>query len=216
MPILAIIPEESILQSIVNPDLEEITKEFLEIGIDEIISNELVKKLPIINLLSAGFSTALAINNYLFLKKVTYFLFQQTKISLEDRKKWLLKTTAEGTRKKIGEVTLEIIDKVNSTEKAKIVGLIFREYIKGKITTQQYITMGEMIQSSYIGDLNYFISHKEESIGDIGDEVDHLLSIGFYFRGAYQFGNTIMPKMKPQHSDLGKIIYEILIDNTKE
>ncbi|HSW97908.1 MAG TPA: hypothetical protein VLF89_08840 [Candidatus Saccharimonadales bacterium] len=210
---LRVVPEESILESIVNPKLDDVAKELLELGIDEITNNELIKKLPIIDLLSAGYKSIIAMNNYLFFKKVVHFLFQQTKITPKERKKWLLKITKEGTRKKIGKITLELIDKIISTKKADILGIIFREHIKGNVTTEEYVTIGEMIESAYLSDLDYFISHKEGDIGELGDEVNHLLSIGFYFRGAYQFGNTIMPKMKPEHSTLGKIIFKILIDN---
>ena len=40
-----------------------------------------------------------------------------------------------------------------------------------------------MVQSVYQDDLEYFLNTQEADLGEMGDEVDHLLSTGFLARG---------------------------------
>lgn len=204
-------PEDNILESIVTPELEDITKEVLELGIDEITKNEIIKKVPILNLVLAGYKTIISVRDYQFMKKIIYFLCEQTKITQKERDLWLNKYRKSEDAQKIGELTIELIDKINSVRKAKILGILFRYQIQGQISTQEFIRIAEMINAIYSDDLDYFLKTDEVSLGELGDEVDHLLSAGFLSRGGYSMGGKqYFPNKKPQHSDYGKLVFKIL------
>jgi len=134
-------PNQELIGSIASP-LTGLSKEMLEIGIDEITDNEVVKKIPILSSIIAGYRTFIAIREYQFMKKIMQFLFEQKGLSERERKIWLLKMD-EKEQVKIGEVTLELLDKVNSMHKAKILGIIFCRLIAGKISSRDYIRVGE-------------------------------------------------------------------------
>jgi len=68
-----------------------------------------------------------------------------------------------------------------------------------------------VVQSVYQDDLEYFLNTQEADLGEMGDEVDHLLSTGFLARGGRTMGrDDFFPKRKPNHSYYGKLVYDIL------
>jgi hypothetical protein len=204
-------PEDNLLKSIINPELKNATKESLELGIDEMTKNKLIKKIPVLDWVLVGYETIISVRDYLFIKKISKFLFEQTKVSIKDRKQWLEKCRKSKNMNKIGSTIIELIDKVNSIEKAKILGMFFRYQINNKITTQEFIRIAEMINAVYLDDLNYFLNKNENCLGELGDEVDHLLSTGFLLRGGSTMGGSqYFPNRKPEHSNYGKVIYKIL------
>lgn len=204
-------PEDNILDSIITPELKSATKEVLELGLDEMTKNEVIKKIPILDWVLAGYKTIISVRDYQFLKKISEFLYEQTKISIKDRKLWLNKYKKNKNAKEIGSIIIELIDKVNSSKKAKILGILFRYKIKGELSTQEFIRIGEMINAVYLDDLDYFLSRNEKNLGELGDEIDHLISTGFLIRGGSTMGGgQYSPNRKPEHSNYGKSIYKIL------
>jgi len=57
--------EDKIIKSIITPDLMNVSQEVLELGVDEIINNKLIQKLPIISFIVAGYKTVISIRDYL-------------------------------------------------------------------------------------------------------------------------------------------------------
>src|SRR6266550_4311013 len=146
-------PEENILDSIITPELKDLTKEVLELSIDDLANNDAVKQIPIINFLLAGYKTVIAYREYQYIKKISYFLFEQTKVNKKEREEWLAKLEKKKEKMKLGEVTLELIDKVTTVEKAIMLGVIFRHQIQGEIKTQDFLRIAEMIQAAYLDDI---------------------------------------------------------------
>ncbi len=202
--------EGSLLESIANPELINVTTEITESGIDQLTKNELLKKIPFLDVLVASYSTFKSVRDYLFLKKISRFLMEQGEISLTERKKWLLENQGEKLNK-VGESVIEIIDKFSSVEKAKILGILFTYHVKAKISSEQFIRLGEMVNAAYIDDIYYFLKTPETQLGDLGDEVDHLLSTGFLQRGGTTMGGgSYFPNKQPEHSDFGKLFFNFL------
>ncbi len=203
-------PEESLYKSIETSNLADCTKELLELGIDEVSNSELIKKLPIVGIVLAGYNTYTSIRDFQFLKKIGIFLFELSKVTQVERTKWLSKLEDPIERKHAGEVIIELLDKVISGKKAEILGIFFRQHIQGKISIQQYITIGEMTAAVYLDNLRYFLKTDEKSLDEIGGNVEILLSTGFLFRGGSGFGGNYFPNKQPNHSEIGKLIYKVL------
>ena len=70
----------------------------------------------------------------------------------------------------------------------------------------QFVRLSEMVLGAYISDLEYFKDRSHDRIGESGDEVEHLLALGFYQRPKKKFGDTVMENIQPVISDYGKLI----------
>jgi len=57
----------SLIEAIKNTDLAKVTGEFLEIGIDTVLENGLLRDFPIINTITGFWNTGIAIRDYRFL-----------------------------------------------------------------------------------------------------------------------------------------------------
>ena len=64
----------SLSETLIKSDLSSMTTEGLEIGIDQCLSDGIVRDIPIINSLVSIVKTTQSISNYLFLKKIVAFL----------------------------------------------------------------------------------------------------------------------------------------------
>ena len=64
--------------------------------------------------------------------------------------------------------------------------------------------MSEMIAMAYLDDLRYFQRARHDGIGETGDEVEHLLALGYFVREKNKFGPTIMEHVQPTFSTYGK------------
>ncbi len=202
--------EISFVESIIENNVSEIINDGIEISIDNFIENDLLKSIPIVKIVLAISKGALSIRDYLFLKKIIYFLNEVEKIDIKKREKFINEIKEKDEFSKVGLKLIEIIDKVFFEYKAKIIGLLFVNFLEKETITQfDFFRLSEMIIESYESDLKYFFTTEENEIGETGDEVEHLLVVGFYERRKSSFGDRILESTKPVFSFYGKILKEV-------
>ena len=149
------------------------------------------------------------------LKKVLRFLAPAEEVDINKRRKFLGKIGSDKKRAKVGLTLLELIDKSNSEDKASIIGEAYKQHILGKVAYMDFLRIAEMIVDAYSSDLSYFFKTPEKKIGETGDEVEHLLALGFYERGKHRFGSTVMSDVQPSLSNYGKMIQGLEIRKSK-
>jgi hypothetical protein len=117
--------DESFLITITNSDLKNVTIELAEVGIDTVLKEGILKDVPIIGLFSSIYRGALQIRDQIFLKKLLHFLSAVKDIPPEQRERMFQKLEEEGHgRKSVGENMLLILDRVDSYNKARLLGLL--------------------------------------------------------------------------------------------
>lgn len=154
------IPDEiaSFSKTIKDSDLSSIAKNGMEIGIDSVINNELLKEIPIVNTLVSLIKTAYSINTYLFLKKIISFLNGISSISTERRNTMISKIDKSSKYKtKVGEKLLFILDKSDDTEKASLIAKAFFSFLKNTIDYSDFIKIAHIINNIFIEDFYHFI-----------------------------------------------------------
>jgi len=63
-----------------------------------------------------------------------------------------------------------------------------------------------MTTAAHLDDLRYFARTDPSDIGETGDEVEHLLSPGFYMREPKRFGDTVILE--------GRVVAQLVMDIT--
>ena len=101
------------------------------------------------------------IQEKLFYKKIFTFLKELENTSSTDRKKETEKIDNNPNYKtKVGEKLLFIINENDDCEKAKYIGILFKEFINQNLRYDDFIRLSNCINRTNIIDLNTFINDK--------------------------------------------------------
>lgn len=112
-------------------------------------------------------------------------------------------------QQRAGELILGVVEHATTSEKAGCAGSVLRHCIERGIEWAIASRLLEMVDAAYLSDLRYLVSAGED-VGDTGDEVEHLLSLGFYERTGKRFGDTVMWSVRPVLSSAGRVTLEAL------
>jgi len=149
----------SLLKSVTQDGASQALVDLSELALDDISSdllhNEALSKVPVVGIAVGLAKGALGVRDRLYIRKLLSFLLETSKASDEERKQYAQKL-AENPKehKRASEAVLEILDRITSAEKAKMVGKIFRAYmVEGTVTTNQLQYLSEIIDKAYLQDL---------------------------------------------------------------
>ena len=81
--------EKSLLKSVSEAGLNKITKDLVEVGLDQIIKNGVLKDIPVVNTLVSVLKTGIGLREAVFVKKLYRFLFELNDIPHADRVKFV-------------------------------------------------------------------------------------------------------------------------------
>ena len=128
----------------------DLSKDFSEIGLDMIMENELISKIPIVNTAAAFYNIGKELHKRHYLRNLLTFLseFHSGQISEEELLKFKMKFEENPKfRTKILELILMHNERFNRTIKSKIMGNLFRAYINGDITFEKLTHLLEILES---------------------------------------------------------------------
>jgi hypothetical protein len=134
----------SLADTIKNNEFTKIGGDLLEVGIDSILKEGLLKEIPVINVLSGIWKTGVAIRDYRFLNKLLLFLNESAKLPLEKRLYLIDNLEDNNFQKEAGEKLIAIIDNIESSSKAILIGKLM--YLFG----QQIIDKEEFWRISFV------------------------------------------------------------------
>lgn len=143
----------NIFDSIVSNQLTEISSDILEAEIDQLISNEFLKDIPIIGLGIKSFRLAQSISESFFMKKILRFLFQLKDIPQEKRERFANELGDRKKCNKAGETVLIILNKLDDINKATIIGKLLGSAIERKITYSDFMRLSYIVDRIFIEDL---------------------------------------------------------------
>jgi hypothetical protein len=150
--------DNSLTETIRNSDLQNVSADLAEIVLDSMLSDGVLKDLPIVGSIIGLSKTALNIKDALFLKKIIHFLSELSEISTEQRQEMIdLINKSDKQKIKVGEKLIFILDKCDDFLDAKYIGQFFCGFLENKITYEEFLKGARIIQDIYIGDLEYFL-----------------------------------------------------------
>lgn len=146
--------------SIVNKSISVINDDIIEYGIDEMISDDVLKGIPIVDFFNAIYKVGKSINNAIFTKKILKFLYELKRIDTLKRQEIISKINNDKKySRKVGETLIMIIDKIDDLIKPHIIGKLFNATIREKITYEKFLYLSHIVNNTYI---DHLLKLKEE------------------------------------------------------
>jgi hypothetical protein len=135
--------------------------------------------LPVVGALVGIWKTGVAINDYLFLKKMLLFLNESSKLSSDARKDIIEKLEDETYQAEAGEKLIAIIDKLETSSKATLLGRALTLFGNGIITRDEFWRVSFIIDRLPMSDIVALKNWEEIDLNKVFDIRKHLyLSVG--------------------------------------
>lgn len=165
----------SFVDTLKNSDLQEVTVDLVETMTDSLLKEGLIRDIPIINILLGIGKTTVQIKDYLFLKKIIYFISELSAIPSVKRSEMITKIdSSKEYRIKVGEKLLYIIEKCADHEKSQIIARLFKSFINGIISYSEFLRASSIVERILSEDLQWFVQNdfEELELEKVGDLVN--------------------------------------------
>lgn len=169
----------SLTETIKSSELTKVSGELIEVGIDSIMKNGLLKDIPIISVLSGIWNTGTAIRDYRFSNKLLLFLYESSKLPLEKRLKLIDDLEDDNFQKEAGEKLIAIIDNLESSSKAILIGKLLNLFGQKIITKEEFWRVSFIIEKLPTSDILAIKGWKNIDLNKVEHVRKHLyLSVG--------------------------------------
>lgn len=145
--------KEDFLHLIKNQNARDLFCEHAELVIDSATESEIVDALPVVNILTKGGKFALSYRDHRFILKIERFLHKLSEIPEEEIDAFLEEIEKENLGPKIGDKLLGILERLDESKKAEILGALFKHYIKGGVNKDDFNLLCFAIDRAFIDDL---------------------------------------------------------------
>jgi hypothetical protein len=156
---------ESFRKSLQNK-INDINIDFSEAILDTVISDELLKEIPIIKSIVTVAQIGISIKNQFLFKKLLKFLFELNSIPIEERQKFIDKLDNNNFSKSIYDNLLIVIDRLDNDEKAQIMGKLLKALIYEKIELDMFFRLINILEKVFINDLRILNGHFNDKSND--------------------------------------------------
>lgn len=147
-------PNKKFESVIKDSDLPSLSKDFAEVAVDGIMDDGVLRDLPLVGALVGAVKFGNSINKYLSAKKIYKFLFELHYIPQEQRIKKIDEINdSKKYQSSVGEMTFELLERIESDGKPEIIGKLFAAVITEKIDYRTYLKCTHIIKSMFYYDL---------------------------------------------------------------
>ena len=154
---------KSLSKTLTDSDLSSMVVNGVEIGVDRLLADGIIRDIPIISTLVSIVKTTQSISNYLSLKKMISFLNVLADIPIEKRQRMIEKIdTSKKYRNKVGEQLLFILDHCEDNIKAEYISFWFKAYINEEIDYKEFLQGASVINRITVEDFQSFIDNDSE------------------------------------------------------
>ncbi|MGY5353649.1 hypothetical protein [Wenyingzhuangia sp. IMCC45467] len=169
----------SLVETISKSDLTVVGKDLLEVGIDSILKNGLLKDIPVINVATGVWNTGVAIRDYRFITKLLYFLNESSKLSSKQRENIIEKLEDNKFQEEAGEKLISIIDNLETKSKAKIIGKAMCLVGNNIISKDEFWRISFIIEKLPTSDIYALINWRDTDLNKVEHVRKHLyMSVG--------------------------------------
>jgi hypothetical protein len=192
------------ITNVLKSDISQLSSELTETAIDSILSEGLLKDVPVVGTIAKIASMGQNIKDWFFTKKVCKFLLELDVIELEKRQMFVDELEDKGEREEVGETLIVILDRLDHLTKASMIGRLFQSYILERISFDELMVLSAVVERIYIVDLKSLLNN---------DIVDKLVKERLYSLGIYSMTVTTLPSISLANyniNQLGKQLKEIL------
>lgn len=174
--------KEQFTEIIKSKDLSDITIDLVEKALDNEITNDIVKEIPILKSIVAAKNIYSSYTDRIFIKKAMYVLLELGDINWKERVE--LSSELDNEDESGTEKILMAIDKLETIKKAKVYGRLCKLKALNKIKfTEDFLRLTKLIQDAYLDDLILVTEFKKRERKEI-HEGDYypLISLGLLYQ----------------------------------
>lgn len=151
---------KSAAKTLFNDDVKDLSMDVIEMGLDSMIDNDILKELPFVKTVCAVTKTSIAIRERFLIKKFVNFIktfndynvdeseVTKRKIAIENNEKWIYDEI---------EFLITYLDNMNSIKKAKVFAALYSEYLNRKIDWERFCQLTEITDRMLSYDINRII-----------------------------------------------------------
>ena len=207
------------IKSLTSTSASSLVDKIGEFTIDQIITDQVIKDIPIIGTALSLYEAGNEIQSYLYTKKLLKFLNEVESITQSDRHKFLGELS-NSDKDKLGDNLLLIIDNIKELNAAVYLGRAFSLLVSGKIQIFTFYNFAHIINNltTYLLQQIIFLYQYKEFAPVTGGDMYQLSSLGLLdldhtrlIRGSEGSG---APTPNFEKTRLGQMFYdEIIVTN---
>ena len=151
--------KEQINDIIKSENLQEVTLELVEKVLNNEITNELLKEIPVLKSLVAVKNIYTSYTDRIFIKKAMNVLLELGETNWKERTE--LTTELDDENGSGAEKILLAVDKLETIEKCKVYGRLCKLKAMKKLDFKDFLRLTKLIQDAYLDDLILIIDFKQ-------------------------------------------------------
>jgi hypothetical protein len=146
---------KSFLASI-RDNIKDVWFDFWDNLIDnlDVFDSNIIESIPIIKGIFGIYNSYISISDKIYIKKILKF-YQSIDCTEEERKNFVEEERTNWNFDEVVEVILTNIQKCESTKKITIIGRIFSDFIKGKLSQLEFEDLSHIITNCRLSSLEY-------------------------------------------------------------
>lgn len=171
---------QNLVTVIKDKELLTVTADIIETTLDAKLAAGVLKDIPFLSTIFGTYNAITSVQDKLFVKKLYTFLYELKSVSQDKRFEQIIKIEDDSKyQTKVGEKLLYIIDKAEDTDKASLIGRLFKSYLEEKIDYDVFLSCVTCIDRAPLPDLLYFIkSDWDKRDLNTDDGFSHYVSYG--------------------------------------
>lgn len=201
---------------------KDILEDYMEVGIDALINNDVIKEIPIVKTIAAVLKVGKNIYDRNLLKQTLTFIneFNKNDISQEELDKYREQIEKDNKKceEELGRVLL-LLNKFIDKEKSIILAKLYKAYIKKIITWDEFCEYSEITNRIFIQDLKILKDiYNRKIIDDKGNNkfrIERLYNtglVGWNPRVVFSFGEQEIEENKVNINMIGEKYVEIIFE----
>lgn len=206
--------EIALVESLDSSSLRDLTADLAEVTIDQLIEAGPFRDIPILGTLVKAKASIGLVRDYVFMKKVAKFLMGLAEIPEEQRRTFMQRVASRGETKKLGEVLLILLDRLDDFDKPALLAKVFRAYLTRNLPLEVFRRLGAAIERLPVGSveaLRTFYSPKRQGIETGGEFLSEFASVGLV---GIEFYPTRDIAGGYEPTELGKLLQSIIDEDT--
>ncbi|MHC4123181.1 MAG: hypothetical protein ACYSSI_06370 [Planctomycetota bacterium] len=149
----------SLIESFTEFDPAQITPDLVEVTLDHVLDNGIIKDIPIVRTIAGIFKATVSIRDRALVKKLVKFISSLNSVSTEIRLQFKAKIDADKKYKiNVGEKLLMILERLDDMGKPNLIAHAFHAYMEEQIDFDMFQRLACAIDRSFYPDLMSFKS----------------------------------------------------------
>ncbi len=127
----------TLTETLKNSELRSLAPDLVELPFDSVLPPGILKDIPVLRTLDAIWRTSRTVRDYIFARKLLQFLRTLAEIPPDRRRAMIDRLEAdEQFGKRVGEQVIVLLDRLDSIEKATLIGRAFKAYCEGHFNAE--------------------------------------------------------------------------------